>query len=148
MAPSSIYDQANITGHHTRVDYFSSVVEESHTIARSIKEAMCIRVNDPSLNRNIGKFQLSHIRIPLTYNSNSPLPQVQLPTAHGPNPHSRKGGHNLCQYLTTSGRYVALHQKLGTIPLAPAFTHHRSSDAICGKYYISTDLMKPCSLSW
>ena len=29
-------------------------------IARSIKEAILIKVNDPSLNRNIGKYQLPH----------------------------------------------------------------------------------------
>ena len=34
---------------------------EDHNIARTIKEAILIRVNDPSLNRNIGKYQLPHI---------------------------------------------------------------------------------------
>ena len=37
----------------------SEVIYQS--IARSIKEAILIRVNDPSLNRNIGKYQLPHI---------------------------------------------------------------------------------------
>ena len=31
------------------------------SITRTIKEAIFIRANDPSLNRNIGKFQLPHI---------------------------------------------------------------------------------------
>ena len=31
------------------------------SIARAIKEVILIRVNDPSLNRNIGKYQLPHI---------------------------------------------------------------------------------------
>ena len=30
-------------------------------MARAIKEAIYIRVNNPTLNRNIGKYNLSHI---------------------------------------------------------------------------------------
>ena len=30
-------------------------------MTRNIKEAMCIRVNGPSLNINLGKFQLPHV---------------------------------------------------------------------------------------
>ena len=30
-------------------------------LARNIKESIYIRVNNPSLNNNIGKFNLSHI---------------------------------------------------------------------------------------
>ena len=30
-------------------------------VAKEIKEAILIRVNDPSLNRNIGKYQLPNI---------------------------------------------------------------------------------------
>ena len=40
---------------------FSIVGREDQSIARAIREAMLIRVNDPSLNRNIGKYQLPHI---------------------------------------------------------------------------------------
>ena len=43
-------------------------MESSHTTnhnnfqtARNIKESIYIRVNNPSLNNNIGKFNLSHI---------------------------------------------------------------------------------------
>ena len=32
-----------------------------HNLARNIKESIYIRVNNPSLNNNIGKFNLSHI---------------------------------------------------------------------------------------
>ena len=35
--------------------------KEGHGIARSIKESIYIRVNNPTLNRNIGKFNLHHI---------------------------------------------------------------------------------------
>ena len=60
-APSPIHDHFNITGHEVSLDNFSKVGREDQSIARTIKEAMLIRVNDPSLNRNIGKFQLPHI---------------------------------------------------------------------------------------
>ena len=43
------------------LDNFSIVGWEDQGITRTIKEAILIRVNDPSLNRNIGKFQLPHI---------------------------------------------------------------------------------------
>ena len=34
---------------------------EGHGLARNIKESIFIRVNNPTLNRNIGKFNLPHI---------------------------------------------------------------------------------------
>ena len=60
-APSPIIDHHNTTGHEVSLDNFSIVGWEDNSIARNIKEAIFIRVNDPSLNRNIGKFQLPHI---------------------------------------------------------------------------------------
>ena len=60
-APSPIMDHQNTTGHEVSLDNFSIVAREDNSIARNIKEAIFIRVNDPSLNRNIGKFQLPHI---------------------------------------------------------------------------------------
>ena len=60
-APSPIHDHFNIIGHEVSLDNFSIVGREDQSIARTIKEAMLIRVSDPSLNRNIGKFQLPHI---------------------------------------------------------------------------------------
>ena len=60
-APSPILDHRNITGHEVSLNNFSIVGREDQNIARTIKEAILIRVNDPSLNRNIGKFQLPHI---------------------------------------------------------------------------------------
>ena len=42
-------------------DNFSIVGREDQSLARTIREAMLIKVNDPSLNRNIGKYQLPHI---------------------------------------------------------------------------------------
>ena len=59
--PSPIMDHQNTTGHEVSLDKISIVGREDNSIARNIKEAIFIRVNDPSLNRNIGKFQLPHI---------------------------------------------------------------------------------------
>ena len=53
-SPSPIHDHHNITGHEVSLHNFSIV-------GRTIKEAILIRINDLSPNRNIGKYQLSHI---------------------------------------------------------------------------------------
>ena len=60
-ASSPIHDHHNITGHEMSLDNFSIVGREDQGIARTIKETILIRVNDPSINRNIGKYQLPHI---------------------------------------------------------------------------------------
>ena len=59
--PSPIYDHSNISGHNVTVDNFSIVGREDHNIKRAIKEALYIRSNNPSLNKNIGKYHLPHI---------------------------------------------------------------------------------------
>ena len=60
-APSPIHDHFNTNGYEVSLDNFSIVSREDQSLARTIREAMLIRVNDPSLNRNIGKYQLPHI---------------------------------------------------------------------------------------
>ena len=59
--PSPIYDHSNTTGHNTTLDNFSIVGREDQNLMRLIKEAIYIRVNSPSLNKNIGKCHLPHI---------------------------------------------------------------------------------------
>ena len=59
--PSPIYDHYNITGHETNIENFSIVGRKDQNLFRTIKEAIYIRVNNPSLNRNIGKYHLLHI---------------------------------------------------------------------------------------
>ena len=59
--PSPIYDHGNTSGHPISLDHFSIVGTETQNISRTMKEAMDKRVNNPSLNRNIGKLQLPHI---------------------------------------------------------------------------------------
>ena len=60
-APSPIYDHHNISGHDVTVDDFTILGREDHSLLRTIKEALYIRANNPSLNRNIGKYHLPHI---------------------------------------------------------------------------------------
>ena len=59
--PSLIFDHYNTTGHTISLDNFSIVGREDQNLIRTIKEALYIRVNNPSLNRNIGKYHLPHI---------------------------------------------------------------------------------------
>ena len=61
-ASSPIFDHTNITGHSITIENFNIVGREDQNLKRAIKEALFIRVNNPSLNRNIGKFHL-----PLTW---------------------------------------------------------------------------------
>ena len=60
-SPSPIYDHYKTTGHEVSLDNFSIVGRDDQSMTRLIREAMLIRINDPSLNRNIGKYQLPHI---------------------------------------------------------------------------------------
>ena len=61
MAPSQIYDYYSITGHSTTIENFSFVGRKDQNLMRAIKEAVYIRENNPSVNRNIGKYHLPHI---------------------------------------------------------------------------------------
>ena len=60
-APSLIYDHSNISGHTVTIDNFSILGREDQNLMRTIKEALYIRINNPSLNRNVGKYHLPHI---------------------------------------------------------------------------------------
>ena len=59
--PSPIFDHCNTSGHQININKFTIVGREDQSLMRAIKEAILIRVNDPSLNRNIGKYHLAHI---------------------------------------------------------------------------------------
>ena len=50
-----------MTGHQVTIENFNIVGREDQNLSRAIKEALYIRVNNPSLNKNIGKFHLPHI---------------------------------------------------------------------------------------
>ena len=68
-APSPIYDHYNTTGYKISIEHFSIVGIEDQNLMRTIKEAMYIRVNDSSLNRNIGKYHLPHIWDEVLFNT-------------------------------------------------------------------------------
>ena len=59
--PSPIHQHSNHTGHPTSQNNFQIIGREGHRLARNIKESIFIRINNPTLNRNIGKFNLPHI---------------------------------------------------------------------------------------
>ena len=60
-APSPIHDHFNTTGHNFTIDNFNIVGRENQNLNRWIKEVLFIRVNNPSLNKNVGKYHLLHI---------------------------------------------------------------------------------------
>ena len=68
-APSPIFDHFNTTGHQVSLENFSIVEREEQNLMRAIKEALYIRVNNPSLNRNIGKYHLPHIWDEVLFNT-------------------------------------------------------------------------------
>ena len=60
-APSPIHQHSNTTGHPVSPDCFTIVHREPQGNKRNIKEVMFIWVNDPLLDRNLGKYHLPHI---------------------------------------------------------------------------------------
>ena len=68
-APSPIHDHINISGHTVTIEHFSILGREgTKTLLKTIKEALYIRANNPSLNRNVGKFHLPHIWVEVLLN--------------------------------------------------------------------------------
>ena len=59
--PSPIHQHSKHTGHPNSHNNFQIIWREGYSLARNIKEYIFIRVNNPTLNRNIGKFNLPHI---------------------------------------------------------------------------------------
>ena len=81
-SPSPIYDQHNITGHETSIENFSIVGREDQNLIRAIKEAIYIRVNIKSLNKNIGKYHLPHIRDEVLLNRFRTKAKVNSPSSY------------------------------------------------------------------
>ena len=55
----TIYEHKNITGH--TVGNFKIIGREGQNMTRAIKETIYIRVNNPTLNRNIANYNLPNI---------------------------------------------------------------------------------------
>ena len=60
-ALSPIFHHQIISCHETSLENFKIIGREDNSLARTIKESMYIRVNNPTLNRNIGKYNLPHL---------------------------------------------------------------------------------------
>ena len=59
--PSPIQAHIQQKGHTITDTSFNIIGREDHGQDRTIKESICIRVNNSNLNKNIGKYNLSHI---------------------------------------------------------------------------------------
>ena len=59
--PSPIQMHIQQTGHNNTSNNFSIIERKDRDLARIIQEAMYIRVNNPTLNRNVGKYNHSHL---------------------------------------------------------------------------------------
>ena len=59
--PSPIHEHIQQTGHNTTNNNFNIIGREDQGLPRTIKESICLRVNNLMLNRNIGKYNLNHI---------------------------------------------------------------------------------------
>ena len=59
--PFPIHAHIQQTGHTTTRKNFNIIGREDQGLARTIKESIYIRVNNPTLNRYIGKYNLNHI---------------------------------------------------------------------------------------
>ena len=60
-APSPIHHHSTTTGHPMDPDQFNILHKEVNSHSRTIKEATFICMQDPTLNRNLGKYQLPDI---------------------------------------------------------------------------------------
>ena len=58
---SPMHHHSNTICHLTTKGNFQITGRKDHGTARTIKESIYIRVSNPTLNRNIGKFNLHHI---------------------------------------------------------------------------------------
>ena len=68
-APSPIFGHFNTTGHSITTDNFSIVGREDQNLNKAMIEALFTRVNDPTLNRNIGTFHLPLIWDEVLFNT-------------------------------------------------------------------------------
>ena len=59
--PSPTHAHIQQTGHNNTDTSFNIIGRKDQGLAMAIKESIYIRVNNPTLNHNIGKYNLSHI---------------------------------------------------------------------------------------
>ena len=78
--PSPIHMCIQKTGHNTTEDSFNIIDREDQGQARTIKESIFIRVNNPTLNQNISKYNVSHILERVLFNT----PGLELDSSQQP----------------------------------------------------------------
>ena len=61
---------------------FNAVDREWHNLAKTIKDSIFIRVNNPTFNRNIGKYRLTHIRDKGLFNTKEPKAKSKQEQEH------------------------------------------------------------------
>ena len=89
-APSPIHLHSTTTGHPMDPEQFNIVHNEVNNQSRTIREAMFIHVQDPTLNMNLGKCQLLHtwdhflMASPTLQCKPSNLPTTPTPTPNSP----------------------------------------------------------------
>ena len=83
-APCPIHLHSTTTGHPMDPEQLNIVYKEVNSHSRTIKEAMFICVQDPTLNRNLGKYQLLHIWDHLLHVTYTATQAFQPPLPHLP----------------------------------------------------------------
>ena len=108
--PSPIHHHSNNTGHPTSQNNFQIIGREDRGLARNIKESIFIRVNNPTLNRNIGKFNLSHIWDRVLLNTHGlTLKRHVLAVGHANSNSPHLNQHNLPTYLGQPNSPTVFH---------------------------------------
>ena len=93
------------SGHTVTIENFSILGREDQNLIRTIKEALYIRANNPSLNRNVGKFHLPHIWDEVLLKHLRTKIKIMLTSGNS----ICHYGINICQKLPTLGGYSIYH---------------------------------------
>ena len=78
--PSPIHAHVQHTGHNTTESSFNIIGRENQGLPRTIKESIYIKVNNPTLNQNIAKYNFSHIWDRVPFNT----PGIKLGSSQQP----------------------------------------------------------------
>ena len=128
------------------LECFTIIDREVQEATRTIKEAMYIQVNDPSLSRNLGKHNLPHLwdevlRTPLCCNlSNIPTPPL-LPTmgtspTHIPYSHGGKTSSSLVGMV-----HSPLFPLMGVHTLTPSSPYYTPQTPLTQNYTLSDSIL-------
>ena len=117
--PSPIFAHTTQAGHSTNPENFTITGRENHSLDRTIKESIYIRVNNPTLNRNVGKYNLHHIWDKVLFNT----PDLKISNDNGHAHRTSFSGH--AQSIPTNRHS---HRTIGHTGHAQTSEHvHRTS---------------------